>query len=200
MSCGMATSPVPGATPLDPIVGLQNLMREAEAALARRVSASGESDLARPRRPAHLFRRRPGRRDDQAPIALVPSGRSFWCPEGTRRRRAYAALQARRAAARALLVVPAARAGPPIDGAMTGIVRLEVVDAGGLDEARGARRPRGCAAAALRVRRRPRPARAAEPVSRSARSSACLRHRLGDAALVRRAIEVCTAGRRMSEG
>ena len=101
---------VPGATPLDPIVGLQNVMREAEAALARRIFLSGEADLLVLDGPLTYFADGPivGMIKRQSRSYLTDERSTILNALGAGR--ADAAFPARGAAARAVLVVRAARA------------------------------------------------------------------------------------------
>jgi hypothetical protein len=180
---------VEGALPVDPIVGLQNVMREAEAALARRVFLAGEADLLVLDGPLTYFA-------DGGIVGLIkrqsrsylPSDRSEILTDlrvgertplfqlGEQRLERYSWYT---------------RLGPqrPIDGAMTGVVRLEVPRDIGIDRARSladlatAVLPRFASV----VGRDPRAPQNLYPVGELER---VLRHRLGDAALVRRSLEV----------
>jgi len=179
---------VPGTTPLDPIIGLQNVMREAEAALARRVFLSGDGDLLILDGPLTYFGdgpivgmiKRQWRSylpDDRSTIlsALSAGERTPLFQLGEQRLERYS-WYTRLASIR------------PIDGAMTGIVRLEVPKEIGVDKARAladlttAVLPRFSSV----VGRDPRAPQNLYPVGQLEQ---VLRHRLGDAALVRRALE-----------
>jgi len=179
---------VSGDTPIDPITGLQYVMREAEAALARRVFASESAELLVLDGPLTYFADGPvvGMIKRQA-RSYLPSDRS-------------AILQALGAGERTPLFVLGeqrleryswyARLAPmrPFDGAMTGVVRLEVAKQVGLERARRladlttAVLPRFASV----VGRDPRAPQNLYPVAQLERT---LRHRLGDAALLRRALE-----------
>jgi hypothetical protein len=180
---------VAGTTPIDPIVGLQNIMREAEAALARKVFVGGDAEL------------------------LILDGPLTYFAEGPvvgmikRQLRSYLPLD--RATILSTLAVeqrtPIFRLGEqrleryswyvrlatvrPIDGRMTGIVRLEVSTSIGLEKARTLADlttsvlPRFASV----VGRDPRAPQNLYPVGQLER---ILRHRLGDAALVKRALEL----------
>ena len=146
------------------------------------------------------FVRRPGRRHDQAPIALLPPARPRRDPRRARHGRAHAALPARRAAARALLLVRAARGAaadrrhddrhrsaggsPPRSGSTR---RGELADAD--DRASCRASPRR--SAATRAHRR--------TSIRSAQLERVLRHRLGDAELLRRGTRSRSLGGVLSE-
>jgi hypothetical protein len=180
---------VAGPTPIDPIVGLQNVMREAEAALARRVFLSGDAEVLVLDGPLTYFAdgpivgmiKRQSRSylpDSRAAIlnALGPGERTPLFQLGEQRLERYS-WYARLVSVR------------PIDGAMTGVVRLEVPKEIGIETARSladlttAVLPRFASV----VGRDPRAPQNLYPVAQLER---VLRHRLGDAALVRRAVEV----------
>jgi hypothetical protein len=180
---------VAGTTPLDPIVGLQNVMREAEATLARRIFLSTEADLLLLDGPLTYFAdgpivgmiKRQSRSylpEDRSAIlnALGEAERTPLFQLGEQRLERYS-WYARLARVR------------PIDGTMTGVVRLEVPKEVGIEEARAladlttAVLPRFASV----VGRDPRAPQNLYPVAQLER---VLRHRLGDAALVRRAVEV----------
>lgn len=179
---------VSGTTPLDPIVGLQNAMRQAEAALAGRVDLSGEADLLLLDGPLTYFAEGPIvgliKRQSRSYLPADRSGvlRDLRAGErtplfqlGEQRLERYS-WYTRLATVR------------PIDGAMTGVVRLEVAKATGVD---GARALADLTTAALPrfasvVGRDPRAPQNLYPVGELERA---LRHRLGDAALVKRAVE-----------
>jgi hypothetical protein len=180
---------VQGRTPLDPITGLQNMMREAEAALARRIFLSGAAELLVLDGPLTYFAdgpivgmiKRQSRSylpDDRAGIlgAIGSGQRTPLFQLGEQRLERYA-WYARLAPVR------------PIDGAMTGVVRLEVAKEIGLDKAvtlanlTTALLPRFASV----IGRDPRAPQNLYPVGQLER---VLRHRLGDAALVKRALEV----------
>jgi hypothetical protein len=179
---------VVGLTPLDPIQGLQNEMREAEARLAETTLTEGTADLVVSDGPLTYFAEGPA-------LGMVKrQSRSYLDPE---RGRVLAALRVGERS-------PIFKLGEqrleryswylrladrrPIDGAMAGVVRLEVAARDGLDAARdladlaGAVLPRF----APRPGRDPRAPQNLFPISAL---ESVLRHRLGDAALVRRALE-----------
>src|SRR4051812_6983543 len=180
---------VQGATPIDPIQGLQNAMREAEARLAEETLAAGGADLLVSDGPLTYFATGPAvgivKRQSRSYLdparaavlgALEPGERSPIFKLGEQRLERYS-WYLRLAAQRA------------IDGAMAGIVRLEVAARDGLDAAReiadltAVVLPRF----APRLGRDPRAPQNLFPVGAL---ESTLRHRLGDAALVRRALEV----------
>lgn len=180
---------VPGSTPLDPIVGLQNAMRAAEADLASRIFADGGADLLILDGPLTYFAdgpvvgmiKRQSRSylpDDRSAIlhTLGAGARTPLFQLGEQRLERYS-WYVRLAAVR------------PIDGTMTGIVRLEVPKQIGLERARSladiatAVLPRFASV----VGRDPRAPQNLYPVGELER---VLRHRLGDGALVKRAVEV----------
>jgi hypothetical protein len=179
---------VPGVTPIDPIVGLQNVMREAEATLARRVFLSGEAEVLVLDGPLTYFAagpivgmiKRQSRSylpNDRALILndLAAGERTPLFQLGEQRLERYS-WYARLANVR------------PIDGALTGLVRLEVPKEVGIDAARSladvttAVLPRFASVVG-------RDARAPQNLYPIAQLERVLRHRLGDAALVRRAVE-----------
>jgi hypothetical protein len=179
---------VQGPTPLDPIVGLQNVMREAEAALARRIFLSGDADLLVLDGPLSYFVDGPvvGMIKRQS-RSYLPSDRSKILNElGAGERTPIFQLGEQRLERYSWY----ARLAPvrPIDGAMTGVVRLEVAREVGLDKARSladlttAVLPRFASV----VGRDPRAPQNLYPVGQLER---VLRHRLGDAGLVQRALE-----------
>jgi hypothetical protein len=178
---------VVGTTPLDPVVGLQNVMREAEATLARRIFLSAEAELLVLDGPLTYFAdgpivgmiKRQSRAylpDDTILKTLGDAERTPLFQLGEQRLERYS-WYARLAPVR------------PIDGAMTGVVRLEVPKEVGIEQARSLADlttvvlPRF----ATVVGRDPRAPQNLYPVAQLER---VLRHRLGDAALVRRAVEV----------
>lgn len=184
---------VSGATPLDPITGLQNAMRESEAALARRIFLSGSADLLLLDGPLTYFA-------DGPVVGLIKRQSRSYLPDD-----------------RALIIATLAagertplfqlgeqrlerfswytRLAPirPIDGAMTGVVRLEVSREIGVYRAMvlanltTALLPRFASV----VGRDPRAPQNLYPVGQLER---VLRHRLGDAGLVKRALEVALWG------
>lgn len=179
---------VSGTTPLDPILGLQNEMREAEATLARRIILGGEADLLVLDGPLTYFADGPivGMIKRQS-RSYLPNDRSRILGElnvGERTPLFQLGEQRLERFSWYTRLAPVRR----IDGAMTGVVRLEVATETGLD--------RACILADLAtallprfasvVGRDPRAPQNLYPISQLER---VLRHRLGDAALVKRALE-----------
>ena len=180
---------VAGTTPIDPIVGLQNVMREAEATLARRVFLSGDADLLVLDGPLTYFA-------DGPVVGMVKRQSRSYLPEDR-----STILNGLAAGERTPLFQLGeqrleryswyARLAPVrrIDGAMTGVVRLEVAKEIGLEKARSladlttAVLPQFASV----VGRDPRAPQNLYPVGQLER---VLRHRLGDAGLVNRALEV----------
>jgi len=185
---GFRPSSVSGSEPLDPLRGLQNAMRDAEASLGQAVLASAAADLVVIDGPLGYA----------APGALV----------GMVKRQSRSYLDPERAAVIARLHpgerTPMFRLGQQrleryswylrladvrrIDGAMAGVVRLEVDASQGLEAAQALA---GLASAALPAfasapGRDPRAPQNLYPVGAL---EAHLRHRLGDAELIHRAIE-----------
>ena len=181
---------VDGILPHDPIQGLQNAMRDAEARLAERTLAAGAVDLVVSDGPLTYFATGPavGMVKRQARSYLDPprarvladllvGDRSPIFKLGEQRLERYSwyvRLGERRA----------------IDGSMAGIVRLEVASQRWPRLGAGARRADRRHPAALRAGPRPRSARAAESLSPSARSRACCVIASAIRLLVRRALEV----------
>jgi hypothetical protein len=181
-------SSVPGHGPLDPLRGLQNAMREAEAELAHDALKSGKADLV----------------VADGPLSYVMSGRLV----GMVKRQVRAYLDGERAK-----VIPKLGAGDrtplfalgeqrlaryswylrlangrSIDGAMAGVVRLEADATVGLEVARELA---DFAASVLPMfaSQPGRDPRAPQNVYPVGALEAHLRHRLGDPQLIRRAIE-----------
>jgi hypothetical protein len=180
---------VPGTTPLDPIVGLQYVMREAEGALARRVFLDGEADLLILDGPLTYFADGPivGMIKRQS-RSYLPNDRSAIITSlGAGERTPLFQLGEQRLERFSWYTRLASLR--PIDGVMTGVVRLEVPKEIGLERARSladlatAVLPRFASV----VGRDPRAPQNLYPVGELER---VLRHRLGDGALVRRALEV----------
>lgn len=180
---------VSGSTPIDPIVGLQNVMREAEAALARGVFLSGRAELLLLDGPLTYFADGPivGMIKRQS-RSYLPNDRSKILNElGAGERTPLFQLGEQRLERYSWY----ARLAPVrrIDGAMTGVVRLEVAKEVGVDRARSLADltttvlPRFASV----VGRDPRAPQNLYPVGQLER---VLRHRLGDAGLVRRALKV----------
>lgn len=183
-----ASRSVPGVAPLDPLRGLQNAMRAAEAALARRLHESGAAELVVCDGPLSYFAEGPV-------VGMVKrQSRSYLDPD---RSRVLGLLRAGErtpifrfgAHGRELYSWYLRLSDPrPIDGAMAGVVRLEVAAGVGLA---GAQELASLAGAVLpRFAAQPgRDPRAPQNLYPVAALEAVLRHRLGDAALIRRAIE-----------
>ena len=179
---------VPGITPLDPIQGLQNAMRASEASIAEATLASGKAQLVVSDGPLTYFATGPAigmvKRQsrsyldaERAPLlgALQTGERTPIFKLGEQRLERfswYLRLAPRR----------------PIDGAMAGVVRLEVAAHDGLP---AAQQLADLAGAAL-PRFSPMPGRdprAPQNLFPISALESVLRHRLGDAALMRRALE-----------
>jgi hypothetical protein len=181
-------SSVPGNAPLDPLRGLQNAMRAAEAELARAAVDSGKAELV----------------VADGPLSYAMSG----CLIGMVKRQSRAYLDVERskviANLRAGERTPLFKLGEQrleryswylrlvdgrsIDGAMAGVVRLETDASGGVDAAREVADLAGSVLPmfASQPGRDPRAPQNLYPVGAL---ETHLRHRLGDAQLVRRAIE-----------
>jgi hypothetical protein len=180
---------VPGATPLDPIQGLQNAMREAEARLAEQTLAAGQVELVVSDGPLTYFTTGPAvgmiKRQSRSYLdpprarvlgQLTAGERSPIFKLGEQRLERYS-WYLRLAEQRI------------IDGTMAGIVRLEVAARDGLDAA--LKLAELTAAALPRFAPSPgRDPRAPQNLFPISALESVLRHRLGDAALVRRALEV----------
>jgi hypothetical protein len=177
-----------GATPLEPIQGLQNAMREAEATLARDILSQASADLV----------------VSDGPLTYFASGPAI----GLVKRQSRAYLDGERARVLGRLRVgertPIFKFGEQrleryswylclaprraIDGTMAGLVRLETLTNGGVEHARelagltGAVLPRFAPIPG----RDPRAPQNLYPISAL---ESTLRHRLGDPALIRRALE-----------
>jgi len=180
---------VAGITPLDPIQGLQNGMRTAEAALAEEILTRGKGDLVVSDGPLTYFASGPA-------IGLIKrQARAYLDPERARvlgeldvgERTPIFKFGAQRLERYSWYLRLARRR--PIDGAMAGLVRLEVASLDGIDAAR-ALAELTCATLprfAPTPGRDPRAPQNLYPVSAL---EGRLRHRLGDAALIRRALEI----------
>lgn len=183
-----APSAVPGSAPLDPLRGLQNAMRGGEAKLAEEILSSGEAELVISDGPLNYFLKGPAvgmiKRQSRsyldaargAVIAqLAPGQRTPIFKLGEQRLERYS-WYLRLAGQR------------PIDGTMSGVVRLEVAAVDGLESAQrladlaGDVLPRF----ASQPGRDPRAPQNLYPVGAL---ESLLRHRLGDALLIRRALE-----------
>lgn len=180
---------VAGTTPLDPINGLQNIMREAEAALAKRVFLSGDAELLVLDGPLTYFAEGPvvGMIKRQSRSYLPGDRATILTVLGSGQRTPLFLLGEQRLERYSWYTRLATVR--PIDGAMTGVVRLEVATSIGLDKARlladltTAVLPRFASV----VGRDPRAPQNLYPVGQLER---VLRHRLGDAELIRRALEL----------
>ncbi|MGO9958216.1 MAG: hypothetical protein ACLP50_19985 [Solirubrobacteraceae bacterium] len=179
---------VAGLTPLDPIQGLQNAMRAAEASLAQRIIAAGDAELV----------------VSDGPLTYFASGPAV----GVIKRQARSYLDTERARVLGLLDVgertPIFKFGEQrleryswyvrltsrraIDGAMVGLVRLEVAAFDGLDEAK-ALAELTCATLPRFAPAPGRDPRAPQNLYPIGALESRLRHRLGDPALIRRGIE-----------
>jgi hypothetical protein len=183
-----ATS-VPGNTPVDPIQGLQNAMRLAESSLAGDLFATVGPDLFVLDGPLTYFglagpvvgmikrQNRPYLKPDQTPILgrlRLGERTPIFCIGEQRLERYswYARIGTRR----------------PIDGTMTGIVRLETSTATGIDFARQLADLTSAVLPGFATEwgRDPRAPQNLYPVAQLERE---LHHRLGDKALIKRAIE-----------
>lgn len=180
---------VAGTTPLDPINGLQNLMREAEAALAQRVFLGGDAELLVLDGPLTYFAGGPvvGMIKRQSRSYLPGDRATILTDLGSGQRTPLFLLGEQRLERYSWYTRLATVR--PIDGAMTGVVRLEVATSIGLDNARAladlttAVLPRFASV----VGRDPRAPQNLYPVGQLER---VLRHRLGDAELIKRALEL----------
>jgi uncharacterized protein len=180
---------VAGVTPADPILGLQNAMRASESQLAQEILAGGGAQLV----------------VSDGPLTYFASGPAV----GLIKRQARAYLDGERAKVLERLDVgersPIFKLGEqrleryswylrlarprPIDGAMAGLVRLEVAAVEGLEGAQ--RRAELCCQVLPRFAPSPgRDPRAPQNLYPIAALEGRLRHRLGDALLIRRALEV----------
>jgi hypothetical protein len=182
-----ATS-VTGSAPEDPLRGLQNAMRDAEAALAESVLAGGQADLVVADGPLAYVH--------AGPLVGMVKRQSRTYLDGDRAR----VLTRLRAGERTPIFKLGQQrleryswylrlaAGRAIDATMAGLVRLEVSAGGGLAKAQE------LAALAsgglpLFASRPGHDARAPQNVYPVSALEAHLRHRLGDPALIRRAVE-----------
>lgn len=184
-----ASRSVVGVTPADPILGLQNAMRSYESQLAQEILAGGGAELV----------------VSDGPLTYFVSGPAV----GLIKRQARSYLDAERAKVLERLDVaersPIFKLGEqrleryswylrlakprPIDGPMAGLVRLEVAAVEGLEGAR--QLAELCSGALPRFAPIPgRDPRAPQNLHPIAALEGRLRHRLGDALLIRRALEV----------
>jgi hypothetical protein len=183
-----APSAVPGSAPLDPLRGLQNAMREAEAKLAEDILSSGDAELAISDGPLNYFLKGPaiGMIKRQSRSYLDPDRSAVIANLARGQRTPIFKLGEQRLERYSwYLRLVGQRA---IDGTMSGVVRLEVAAVGGLETAQrladlaGAVLPRF----ASQPGRDPRAPQNLYPVGAL---ESVLRHRLGDAFLIRRALE-----------
>ena len=179
---------VPGVAPSDPLRGLQNVMRQAEAELASRTLQDGHAGLVVSDGPLNYFLQGPAvgmvKRQSRSYLdaarvevlaELQPGERTPIFKLGEQRLERYSWYL---------------RLSRPrrIDGTMAGIVRLEVAASGGLDASQrladiaGAVLPRF----ASQPGKDPRAPQNVYPVGALENS---LRHRLGDTSLIRRNLE-----------
>jgi hypothetical protein len=180
---------VSGADPLDPIVGLQNVMRTAEARLATAVFEHGVADVVVQDGPLTYFVNGPvvGLIKRQSRAYLPPERHPILAALATGERTPLFRLGEQRLERYTWYARIAPGRG--IDGTMTGIVRLEVPAEIGLEHARDladlvtATMPHFASA----IGRDPRAPQNLYPVGQLER---VLRHRLGDVELLRRALEV----------
>jgi hypothetical protein len=188
---GLAFAPrsVDGCNPMDPLQGLQNAMRDAEGTLAQEILARGDCDLVVSDGPLTYFNAGPAvgmvKRQSRAYLEgdraallrrLAPGQRTPLFKLGEQRLERYSWY----------LKLAPSRA---IDGVMASVVRLEVAARDGLDAAvriadlSAATLPRFAPAPG----RDPRAPQNLYPIGALEQT---LRHRLGDPALVHRALEV----------
>jgi hypothetical protein len=180
---------VPGSAPLDPLRGLQNLMREAEASLARETIAEGEADLVVSDGPLNYFLPGPavGMVKRQSRSYLDAARAEVLAQLGPGERTPIFKLGAQRLERYSWylrLSLPRA-----IDGTLAGVVRLEVGADAGLQ---GAQELAELASGVLpQFASQPgHDPRAPQNVYPIGALEGVLRHRLGDAALIRRNFEL----------
>lgn len=180
---------VSGTAPLDPLRGLQNAMRDAEAKLAAQLQGDGRADVVICDGPLSYFSPGPV-------VGLVKrQSRSYLDSERSRvigelaagqRTPMFKLGEQRLERFSWYLRLTAPR---PIDGAMAGVVRLEVAAAQGLSTAQDL----AALTCAILPRFAPQPgrdARAPQNLFPVGALETVLRHRLGDGMLIRRALEV----------
>ncbi|MEQ8330414.1 MAG: hypothetical protein RH859_08145 [Longimicrobiales bacterium] len=190
---------VAGTAPVDPIHGLQNLMREAEAVLAAEILEMDEADLLLLDGPlTYLSAEGPvvGLIKRQSRAYLPPERSGVLAELGCGARTPVFRIHHQRLERYSWYVRIAGGRG--IDGVMTGIVRLEVSSSLGMD--------RSVALADLtasilprfasKIGRDPRAPQNLYPVGQL---ETVLRHRLGDATLLRRTLEAAI-WRNLSKG
>jgi len=182
-------SAVPGSGPLDPLRGLQNAMREAEAKLAETILGGGGAELVVSDGPLNYFLQGPavGMIKRQSRSYLDPARGAIIAKLAPGQRTPIFKLGEQRLERYSWYLRLAGQR--PIDGAMSGVVRLEVAAVGGLDEAQ---RLADLTSAALpRFASQPgRDPRAPQNLYPVGALEDRLRHRLGDEHLIRRALEV----------
>lgn len=181
-------SSVPGSAPVDPLRGLQNAMRDNEAELAREVLAAGRADLVVADGPLGYAHEGPlmGMVKRQSRTYLDGERAQVLSRLGPGERTPIFKLGEQRLERYSWYLRLAA--GRPIDGVMAGLVRLEVSVASGL----GAAQALAALAAGVLPLFASQPghdARAPQNLYPVGALEAHLRHRLGDATLIRRAIE-----------
>ncbi len=179
---------VGGSAPLDPVRGLQNAMREAEAALARETLESGGADLVVSDGPLNYFLSGPaiGMVKRQSRSYLDASRAAVLGQLGPGERTPLFKLGEQRLERYSWYLRLAQRRA--IDGMMAGLVRLEVAASGGVDAAKeladlaGSVLPRFSS----QPGRDPRAPQNVYPIGALENG---LRRRLGDTALIRRNLE-----------
>jgi hypothetical protein len=179
---------VVGSAPADPVQGLQNAMREAEARLAQATLTGGAAELVVLDGPLTYFAGGPavGMVKRQARTYLDAERAQVLPKLATGERTPIFRLGEQRLERWSWYLRLAPRRA--VDGAMTDIVRLEVAASDGLNAAR--RLADLCGAVLPRFAPRPaRDPRAPQNLFPISALEGALRHRLGDAALVRRALE-----------
>ena len=180
---------IPGRSPIDPIQALVNQMRQAEANLASRIFNSGEAELLILDGPLTYFSVAGPvvgliKRQSRAYLPPEQSGILGKLPSGTRT--PLFGIGDQQLTRYSWYVRIAS--GRPIDGVMTGLVRLELSMESKIDEAirladlTASILPRF----ASRIGRDPRAPQNLYPIGRL---ESVLRHRLGDRLLLRRALE-----------
>jgi hypothetical protein len=185
-----APTSIAGTGPMDPVQGLQNAMRAAEAAVAEGILKQGDCDLVVSDGPLTYFVDGPAvgmvKRQARSYLdgeraavlgRLDPGERTPLFKLGEQRLERYSWY---------LRLAPSR----PIDGIMASIVRLEVAAKNGIDAA--VRTANLTAAVLPRFAPAPgRDPRAPQNLYPIGALEQTLRHRLGDGALVHRALEAC---------
>lgn len=180
---------VAGAAPLDPLRGLQNAMRDAEARLARQLHDAGGADVVVCDGPLSYFSLGPvvGLVKRQSRSYLdADRGRVVGQLEAGQRTPMFKLGEQRLERYSWYLRLTTPR---PIDGAMAGVVRMEVAAAQGL----AAAQELAALTSAVLPRFAPQPgrdARAPQNLFPVGALETVLRHRLGDGMLIRRALEL----------